>query len=88
MRKKYFLPIKIIKIINRFGVNIKRVPKIRTLWEKILENLENRILKILFISAIVAFIIGRINSNLENNLIEDVSILVAVTISIIIGVGF
>ena len=33
-----------INVLNRYGANTKRLPRIRTLWELILENFEDRIL--------------------------------------------
>lgn len=44
--------------VDRYGTNKKRMPKIRTLLELILENFEDRILQILLMAAALALIIG------------------------------
>jgi len=44
----------IAKRTEKYGENRKRLPKIRTLFESILENFEDRILQILLLAATVA----------------------------------
>ncbi|CDW88443.1 calcium-translocating p-type pmca-type family protein [Stylonychia lemnae] len=73
--------------INAFGANSKRPPKIRTLWELILENFEDRILQILLIAALVALIIGIWKEGIEHGWIEGLSIFIAVAIIVSVTAG-
>ena len=53
--------------------------KVRTFWELILENFEDRILQILIAAAIVSLLVGVIQNGLSG-LIEGVSILISIVI--------
>lgn len=70
----------------RYGGNIKRMPRIRTLCELILENFEDRILQILLLAATVALIIGVIQHGLEG-CVEGLSIFIAVFIIVAVTAG-
>lgn len=52
---------------------------VRTFWELILENFEDRILQILIAAAIVSLLVGVIQNGLSG-LIEGVSILISIVI--------
>jgi Ca2+ transporting ATPase len=68
-------------------VNSKRPPKIRTLWELILENFEDRILQILLIAAFVSLVIGIWKEGIEHGWIEGLSIFIAVAIIVSVTAG-
>lgn len=73
--------------INRYGKNYKRPPKIRTLFELILENFEDRILQILLIAATVALIVGVVQHGWETGWVEGMSIYIAVCIIVTVTAG-
>jgi magnesium-transporting ATPase (P-type) len=64
----------------RYGKNYKRPPKIRSLFELILENFEDRILQILLIAATVALVVGIVQHGWETGWVEGLSIYIAVVI--------
>lgn len=74
-------------IFNRYGSNEKRELRIRTLWELVLENFEDRILQILLLAATVALVIGVIQHGWEKGWVEGFSILVAVLIIVSVTSG-
>jgi P-type Ca2+ transporter type 2B len=74
-------------LTTRYGANTKRLPKIRTLCELILENFEDRILQILLIAAAVALIIGIWKDGIEHGWVEGLSIFIAVTIIVSVTAG-
>lgn len=73
--------------INRYGKNYKRPPKIRSLFELILENFEDRILQILLIAATVALIVGVVQHGWETGWVEGMSIYIAVCIIVTVTAG-
>jgi P-type E1-E2 ATPase len=74
-------------LITRYGTNTKRLPKIRTLWELILEPFEDKILQILLVAATVSLIIGVIQHGWSHGWIEGTSIYLAVTIITAVTAG-
>lgn len=72
---------------EKYGANTKRLPKIRTLCELIMENFEDRILQILLIAAGVALIIGIWKDGIEHGWVEGLSIFIAVTIIVSVTAG-
>lgn len=71
----------------RYGTNKKRMPKIRTLLELILENFEDRILQILLMAAALALIIGIVQHGWRQGWVEGTSIFFAVTIIVSVTAG-
>jgi magnesium-transporting ATPase (P-type) len=62
------------------------MPKIRTLWELIVENFEDKILRILLVAATVALILGIVEDP-EKGWIDGLSIYFAVTIIVSVTSG-
>lgn len=81
----------LFKITNlykyRYGSNAKRLPKIRTLFELILENFEDRILQILLLAATVALVIGIVQHGWKHGWVEGLSIFIAVSIIVAVTAG-
>ncbi len=71
----------------RFGSNKKRLPKIRSLWELVVETLEDRILQILLLAATAALIIGVVQHGLAHGWVEGISIYIAVVIIVSVTAG-
>ena len=71
----------------RFGINAKRLPKIRSLMDLILESFEDRILQILLVAATVSMIIGIVQSGWKHGWIEGSSIYLAVVIIVSVTSG-
>ena len=63
------------------------MPRIRTLWELIVENFEDRILQILLIAAFVSLIIGILKDGIEHGWVEGLSIFIAVAIIVSVTAG-
>lgn len=72
---------------EKYGSNTKRLPKIRTLCELILENFEDKILQILLLAALVSLIIGIINDGLAHGWVEGTSIFIAIIIIVSVTAG-
>lgn len=72
---------------NRYGTNTKRLPKIRTLCELILENFEDKILQILLLAAFVSLVIGIINDGWAHGWVEGTSIFIAIFIIVSVTAG-
>ena len=70
-----------------YGMNSFPPPKIKTIWELVLENFEDKINQILCVAAIVSIIIGLIQHGLPEGLIEGTSILIALNIIIMVNSG-
>jgi len=70
-----------------FGNNTFPPPKIKTIWELVMENFEDTINQILAVAAIVSVIIGLIQHGFPEGLIEGTSILIALNIIIIVNSG-
>ena len=77
----------VILFFIRYGSNTKRLPKIRTLCELILENFEDKILQILLLAALVSLIIGIINDGLAHGWVEGTSIFIAIIIIVSVTAG-
>jgi hypothetical protein len=71
----------------RFGTNVKRIPKIKSLFELILEALSDKILIILLIAATVSLAIGIAEHGIETGWIDGASIYLAVVAIVAIGSG-
>ncbi len=63
------------------------MPRIRTLFELILENFEDRILQILLMAATLALIIGIVQHGWRQGWVEGMSIFIAVTIIVSVTAG-
>ena len=63
------------------------MPRIRTLFELILENFEDRILQILLLAATVSLIIGIIENGWKSGWIDGLSIYIAVVIIVTVTSG-
>ena len=61
----------------RFGNNIKRVPKIKSIFEILLDSISDKILIILLIAATISTILGSIEDP-SNGWIDGISIYLAV----------
>ena len=72
---------------NRYGSNTKRLPKIRTLCELILENFEDKILQILLLAAAVSLVIGILNDGWAHGWVEGTSIFIAIFIIVSVTAG-
>ncbi len=77
----------LINLCNRFGVNKKRIPKIKGLLELILEQFEDRILQILCVAAVVALALGLAQHGFPHGIVEGLSIMIAVTIIVSVTAG-
>lgn len=73
--------------LHRYGSNSKKLPKIRSLWELIMENFEERILQILLIAATVSLIIGVIQQGWAHGWVEGASIYIAIVIIVAVTAG-
>ena len=71
----------------RFGTNTKRIPKIRSLWEIILEALGDNTLIMLIVLATVNVAIGVYQEGWGHGWIDGVAIYGAVMIIVAIGAG-
>jgi P-type Ca2+ transporter type 2B len=74
-------------LFNRFGTNTKRIPKIRSLWEIILEALGDNILIMLCILATVNVVIGVYQEGWGHGWVDGVAIYAAVVIIVSIAAG-
>lgn len=72
---------------NWFGVNYFPPPKIKTVWELIMENFDDTINQILLAAACVSVVIGLIQEGFPKGLIEGVSISIALMIIIVVNSG-
>lgn len=71
--------IHLIKVYNiRYGTNVKRIPKIKSLFELIIEALSDKILIILLIAATVSMTLGIISDGWPEGAIDGASIYIAV----------
>lgn len=70
----------------RFGNNVKRIPKIKSIWEIMLETLSDKILIILLIAATVSTILGVIQDP-AHGWIDGISVYVAVVVIVSITSG-
>jgi len=77
----------LLTTLSRFGSNAKRLPKIRTLCELILENFEDKILQILLMAAFAALIIGVVQHGWAAGWVEGLSIFIAVAIIVSVTAG-
>lgn len=72
---------------NRFGTNTQRLRKIKTLWELILENFEDHILRILLLAATCSLVIGVIQHGWKAGWVEGLAIFIAVGVIISVTAG-
>ena len=70
-----------------FGPNYFPPPHIKSLWELVMENFDDRINQILAVAALVSLVIGVIQEGFPQGLIEGASIIIALTIIIVVGSG-
>jgi Ca2+ transporting ATPase len=63
------------------------MPRIRTLWELVCENFEDRILQILLIAATVSLMIGIAENGWATGWIDGLSIYIAVIIIVTVTSG-
>jgi len=73
--------------VEKFGTNKFPPPKIRTLFEIVAENFEDKINQILCLAAVVSIVIGLIKEGYPQGLIEGTSIIIALMIIIIVSSG-
>jgi magnesium-transporting ATPase (P-type) len=76
-----------INRVDAFGPNSFPPPKIKTLWELIMENFEDQINRILLGAALVSLVIGCIQHGFPDGMLEGVSIMIALCIIIIVSSG-
>lgn len=69
---------------NSFGSNTRRVPKVRTICELILDILSDKILVILLVAAVFSTVLGIVQDGLSSGWIDGLSILIAVAAIVII----
>ena len=74
-------------ILYRFGPNSFPPPKIKTLWELIMENFDDQINRILLAAALVSIVIGLIQHGWPKGMLEGTSIMIALCIIIIVSSG-
>lgn len=77
-----------VDILDRqkiYGKNAFAPPRIKTIWELIMENFEDFINKVLLAAAIVSIVIGLIQHGYPDGMIEGVSILIALNIIIFVN---
>lgn len=70
-----------------YGKNSFPPPRIKTIWELVLENFEDFINQVLCVAAVVSIIIGIVQHGLPEGLIEGTSILIALNIIIFVNSG-
>lgn len=70
-----------------FGVNFFKPPKIKTVWELVAENFDDKINIILLVAALVSVVIGLFKEGWPEGLIEGVSIMIALIIIIVVNSG-
>jgi magnesium-transporting ATPase (P-type) len=68
-----------------YGENRFPPPKIKTIWELIMENFDDSINRILLAAAIVSLIIGIVKDGFPEGLIEGTSIIIALNIIILVN---
>jgi Ca2+-transporting ATPase len=73
--------------VEAFGPNSFPPPKIKTLWELIMENFEDQINRILLGAAVVSLVIGVVQHGMPDGLLEGTSIMIALCIIIIVSSG-
>ena len=71
----------------RFGTNTQRLRKIKTLWELILENFEDHILRILLLAATCSLIVGVMQHGWKAGWVEGAAIFMAVGVIISVTAG-
>ena len=72
---------------NRYGTNTKRIPKIRILWELVVEALGDTTLIMLMVLAAVNIAIGIYKEGIEHGWVDGVAIYAAVVIIVSIAAG-
>jgi Ca2+ transporting ATPase len=70
-----------------FGPNAFQPPHIKSIWELVKENFDDRINQILFVAAVVSIIIGIIQHGFPDGMLEGTSILIALLIIIVVNSG-
>ena len=75
------------KRIERFGTNAFIPPKIKTLYELVMENFEDFINIVLLAASIVSLAIGLIKEGFPEGMIEGTSIIIALFIIIVVNSG-
>jgi magnesium-transporting ATPase (P-type) len=73
--------------VAEFGPNSQIPPKIKTLFELIMENFDDKINRILLIAAIVSIVIGLIQHGWPDGMLEGTSIMIALCIIIVVSSG-
>ena len=72
---------------NRHGENKRHVREVNSICELIVNVLEDFILKVLMVAAVVATVVGIYNDGFALGWIDGVSILVAIVIIVVVTVG-
>lgn len=67
----------------RYGSNKQKLRVVKTFWELVLENFEDKILQILIGAAVVSLIAGVLQNGLHG-LIEGTSILMSIAIIVVV----
>ena len=70
---------------SHFGANSFPPPKIKSIWELVMENFDDPINCILLAAAIVSIIIGLIKDGFPRGLIDGTSIIIALMIIIVVN---
>lgn len=68
-------------------MNFFKPPRIKTVWELVAENFDDKINLMLLAAAIVSVVIGLIKDGFPEGLIEGVSIIIALIIIIVVNSG-
>lgn len=73
--------------LEKYGTNTKRIPKIRSLWELVVEALGDTTLIMLMVLAAVNIAIGIYKEGIEHGWVDGVAIYAAVVIIVSIAAG-
>lgn len=76
-----------LSLIIRYGENIKRLPRIKSLGEIVWENLQDRMLQILLLAATISLVIGVLENGWAVGWIDGLSIYIAVVIIVTVTLG-
>jgi magnesium-transporting ATPase (P-type) len=77
----------VIITCNSFGTNTQRLRKIKTLWELVLENFEDHILRILLLAATCSLVIGVVQHGWKAGWVEGAAIFMAVAVIVTVTAG-
>ena len=76
-----------LMLLFSFGTNTLRLRKIKTLWELVLENFEDHILRILLLAATCSLVIGVVQHGWKAGWVEGAAIFMAVAVIVTVTAG-